>query len=314
MGMPTTFFKFTLNRIGTVAAELDAPIGYRTGITVRDGGLRIVGTENDDHVTINTTKDSIRVHADFLTGKSFIDFNLDSVTSIMAIMLGGDDMVTIAGDITIAALLDGGDGNDHLKGGAGNDILLGGSGDDKLIGGKGRDILIGGDGSDDMEGNEEDDLLIHGWTAFDSPALFQPDYTAFAAISAEWNSSRSFAVRVANLSGTGTESRLNKDYFLQIGNTVLDDGDADKLNGSSGENWLFSDPVCSMVQFGCKNSRHCCMLGKKHIHHVTFQSSHHCIRNLHLHHSCYPHYQTAGTQQIKLESFVRQHSHGTLKF
>jgi hypothetical protein len=55
----------------------------------------------------------------------------------------------------------------------------------------------------------------------------------------EWTSSRDFATRRANLSGSGTGMRANGNYILTAsGNerTVSDDGaDADTLTGSSAE-------------------------------------------------------------------------------
>ena len=56
---------------------------------------------------------------------------------------------------------------------------------------------------------------------------------------AEWNSSRTFAVRKQNLiDGTGSAQRLNDQYFLKQGTTVFDDNQADTVNGAQGNNWI----------------------------------------------------------------------------
>ncbi len=47
--------------------------------------------------------------------------------------LGGDDTITVDGNITLDTVLDGGDGNDTLQGGGGNNTLIGGDGFDTFI-------------------------------------------------------------------------------------------------------------------------------------------------------------------------------------
>jgi hypothetical protein len=150
----------------------------------------------------------------------------------------GDDDIQVAGGITLPAWLYGGDGNDRLKGGGGNNVLLGGAGDDQLLGGAGRNLLIGGLGADQLVGSKSDDLLIAGPTAFDA------NVAALNAIMAEWTSARSFAARVANLSGSGSGPRANGNVFLLAsgpGATVFDDGAVDQLQGAAGTDWYFAN-------------------------------------------------------------------------
>ena len=73
---------------------------------------------------------------------------------------------------------------------------------------------------------------------------FDANETALFGILAEWNSSRSYASRVANLRGAGTGSafanRLNGNFFLTTEGpnaTVLDDGAVDVVSGSGGLDW-----------------------------------------------------------------------------
>ena len=71
-----------------------------TGVMLIDGVLQIVGTDDDDHVTINKVgKSKLRVHADFLPGrKTFVDFRLSDVTRIDVWLCDGDDHYNGGGD------------------------------------------------------------------------------------------------------------------------------------------------------------------------------------------------------------------------
>ena len=117
----------------------------------------------------------------------------------------------------------------------GQSVLLGGSGDDELIGGNAHDILIGGLGVDDLKGQADEDLLIGGATLFDD------NDRALLAMLREWNSSRTFAQRIANLRGEGTEPRENEDFLLLPDVTFFDDDAADKLSGGPDSDWLLND-------------------------------------------------------------------------
>jgi len=230
-------------------------------VRVVDGVLQIIGTSVDDHVTVNMTSSckssQIKVHANFLPHKGkgnknnargFEIFDAAEINKIVVLVCDGNDKVTIAGNIKITTLIDGGAGNDKLKGGAGADIILGAEGNDMLIGGRGRDILIGGDGCDRIIGNAGDDILIGGTTLFDiddsnlgqaQVILGQEFDEALMSILAEWNSERDFTIRMNNLiDGSGSDERLNSSYFLLKCVTVFDDSRQDYLTGSAGENWL----------------------------------------------------------------------------
>lgn len=146
---------------------------------------------------------------------------------ILVYALAGDDDVTVAGSIGIAAWIYGGAGNDRLKGGGGDDVLVGGDGDDLLVGGAGRDLLIGGFGADRLVGNADDDVLIAGATAFEG------DTAVLDAIMAEWAADLDYGTRVARL----------RDSWLRAegpGATVFDDGARDVLTGSAGQDWFFA--------------------------------------------------------------------------
>ncbi len=213
-----------------------------SGAGVHDGVLQIVGTRGDDNAKVNQQGNGLtKVHANFLSaGEPHRSFESGQIERIEILLGDGDDHAQLSGNIDLLALVDGGAGDDHIKAGRGPSVLLGEEGEDCLIGGKGNNILIGGAGADRLVGGPGDDILIGGTTAFDinDDALPADFADPLLALLAEWDSGRSFAERKANLEGTGSGPRLNDDYFLQEGLTVFDDGEANRLTGSSGENWL----------------------------------------------------------------------------
>ena len=237
-----------------------------TGIRLDNGVLQIIGTKQNDHITVNLTgwchsQKQFKVHANFLPPHGYKSkffghwrghktFDATGINKIIVLVGDGNDKVTIAGNIKITSLIDGGAGNDMLKGGGGADILLGAEGKDTLIGGSGRDLLFGGDGPDWIVGNSGEDILVGGTTVFDiddsnlgqaQVILGQGFDEALMALLAEWNSERDYETRVNNLKdGSGSNDRLNGSYFLQKGVTVFNDGIRDHMNGSSGKDWLIS--------------------------------------------------------------------------
>ncbi len=148
----------------------------------------------------------------------------------------GNDFIQVRSGVHFAALLDGGAGNDVLLAGSRGNILIGGAGFDFLSGGLGRDLLIGGTGSDTLLGAGGSDILIGGTTSFDA------NTAALEKILAEWNSSRSFLVRVNNLAGIGNGPRANESVFLETDladATAFNDGAFDSLFGS-GQDWFLA--------------------------------------------------------------------------
>ncbi|MBI1896686.1 MAG: PKD domain-containing protein [Acidobacteria bacterium] len=217
-----------------------------TGAGILGDTLWVIGTNGDDHVVINEQGNGlIKVHASFFVGTEFVTIPTAQVRRIAVYLNGGNDDATVAGDVTIPVILDGGDGNDRLKAGGGPAVLIGGAGDDTLTGSGGRNILIGGLGADTITDGQGEDILIGGRTVYDSdPAAL----AALDAILAEWNSSRDYATRIANLRGTGSgagfDARLNGNFFLRADGpnpTVFDDGAQDVMTGGGGLDWFFAN-------------------------------------------------------------------------
>ena len=64
---------------------------------------------------------------------------------------------------------------------------------------------------------------------------------ALLALLAEWNSTRSYSARVQNIESGLGPILTPKGYRLRLLDTVFGDTQTDKLNGASGQDWLFSD-------------------------------------------------------------------------
>jgi len=192
-----------------------------TGVGINNGVLYIVGTNDSpgDHVSVNGVGQSaLRVHADFIP-EPHRTFALAQVDQIIAYLCDGDDHMTISNSILTPAIVHGGRDNDHLVGGGGPTELLGHSGDDNLVGGRGRSVLIGGSGRDRLRGGSGDDVLIGGSTDVDAD-----DGTLIGVLLA-WHANDSYENRVAAVDALFS---------------VIDDGDEDRMTGSSGRD-LFYD-------------------------------------------------------------------------
>ena len=164
---------------------------------------------------------------------------LDTVTHMMETLAGVSfDSIAVTGPdptgnpATFGDTLLGGAGNDTVRGGRGNDLIVGSSGNDSLVGNDGNDLLIGGTGKDSLSGGIGQDILIAGYTSYDGrlPIL--------ANILAEWNSNRSFGVRADNITGVGTGTRLNGNYFFRKA-SVKSDRLQNTLTGETGDDLFF---------------------------------------------------------------------------
>lgn len=219
-----------------------------SGARLHGGVLQIVGTNDDDRVTVHRVgHNRLRVHADFLPERTkFRDFVTTGVTRIHVMLGGGDDQALIGGGVFVPVIIEGGTGNDLLYGGGGNNLLLGGDGYDLLTGGRGRNILIGGRGSDLLYGAGGEDVLVAGSTIYDSGDAGLAREEALLALLAEWSSGRDYATRVNNLNGIGSGERLNGDFFLNA-ETVEDDLAFDLLIGGSGLDWFLFTPGRDLV-------------------------------------------------------------------
>lgn len=206
-----------------------------TGVGVVGNTLYVVGTDGDDHVSINQTGNGLlKVHASFLADPDeprVIDPSdyPGGISHIVMILCSGDDHATISDRVMLPVIIDGGDGDDHLKAGGGGAVLLGGNGNDMLIGGSGNDILIGGTGLDRLVGGRGEDFLAGGYSSYGSNSAAQTlaDDQALLGFLQDWG---------------GTDSREARELSLDaLVNSLIADGDEDKLTGAAGEDWFFAD-------------------------------------------------------------------------
>ena len=183
---------------------------------------------------------------------------------LIAYGLGGADI--IASDfVSLPVEFHGGNGDDVLSGGMGADLIDGEAGNDMLFGttanGDSGDTLLGADGTDffyanlgadSIDGGAGEDLMIAGTVSFSNGTPFD----GLVAIRNEWLSSRAYATRVANISGTGSGPKLNGNFFLIPGQTVFSDGATDQLLGGADLDWFLygfledtaQDPQAGEVQ------------------------------------------------------------------
>lgn len=215
-GVYTLTLTLTDDDTGT---DVETTLAVVVGAGVNDGVLQIVGSDDANRVVVNIDDFGFyKVHADFFAEGNHRTFTPSEIDYIQMWMCNGDDHVTIAGDVFVPASIYGSGGNDFLQGGGGRSILIGGEGRDRLVGGP------------------DDDILIGGTTSYDFNDV------ALLALLDEWNSERSYLSRISNIQ-TGSGPILEgTGFLLEEGNTVLDDGDSDKLTGSSGLDWFFFGP------------------------------------------------------------------------
>lgn len=180
---------------------------------------------------------------------------ITGASNAMSLSLHGDagDDTLYVGDpsLTIGVLLDGGDGNDIILGGAGADIIDGGDGHDLIFasvhGVSGADTIRGGAGDDMiiraiasasivgggiLDGGSGHDLIVAGRVGFDD---LQASITLIYF--GEWLSARSFAEKVAHV--TGTPGGDNGAEYLLADTTVLDDGAIDAVMGGPDADLVF---------------------------------------------------------------------------
>jgi Ca2+-binding RTX toxin-like protein len=167
----------------------------------------------------------------------------------------GNDTAVLINDSPNNIEMYGGEGDDlllaavgpvYMEGGGGSDLLVAGFVDanDTLLGGDGNDVLIGSGGADQLEGGEGEDLLVAAGFLFQEEE--DPGDLLFA-IWAEWGSSRTYAERVANISGTGVGPRNNGDYFIEPGVNIVNDDAVDVVLGEDDQDWLVYDFALDMA-------------------------------------------------------------------
>lgn len=191
-----------------------------------DSTLDVQGTPYADVIEVSQSGKNLIVTAN---GKQVAQFAKKDVSLIQVDGAARNDIIAVAENVKIDAILRGGKGNDIIFGGGGSDIILGEDGNDVLFGRGKADLLIGGKGSDFLFGGTGGDLLIAGYTAYDA------NDAALVQILTEWTSAHSYNQRVNNLrNGLGGVPKLDA-------STVFDDAAVDVLFGGTGRDWFLGN-------------------------------------------------------------------------
>jgi Ca2+-binding RTX toxin-like protein len=140
-----------------VAENFFEPQGQGAEAGLVGNVLVVQGTAAADAIAVTRIGRRIVVYHN---GVSLGSFNANTVDSVSIAALGGNDVVTVAATIQVAATILGGAGDDFLMGGSGRDTLLGGAGRDFLFGMLGNDLLDGGPGNDWLWGGPGTDTLL----------------------------------------------------------------------------------------------------------------------------------------------------------
>ncbi|MCT7970157.1 proprotein convertase P-domain-containing protein [Laspinema sp. D1] len=219
-------------------------------------------TDGDEQFTITQNGNSITVAA---LGETQ---TYKGVSKIVASGGGGNDTF-IFNNVTIAAEIDGGFGDDLIDlrgstgdativGGSGNDTLYGGSGNDFITGDKGIDRIFGGGGNDNIAGGTEADILS-GDSGNDTIAGGEADDTIAGGGNTDYidggaGSDRIWGDSTLDINGTLTSTTANSDadilsggddndeLFGEGGNDTIGGGSgSDRIDGHSGEDEIWGD-------------------------------------------------------------------------
>jgi Ca2+-binding RTX toxin-like protein len=188
--------------------------------------LLATGTDGDDRFRFVRRRDG--------TLRAFLNGEYQGVFAAadrIVVDAGAGDDAVLLGNLTVAARVYGGDGNDRIAGSRADDILVGGAGDDSITGGGGRDLLVGGAGADRIAGGGGDDILVAGPTTYDAN-----DTTGAAALNnvgRSWVFDDDYATRVSFLTMTNVGPMLTSDV-------LADDAAADVLSGQGGSDVFFA--------------------------------------------------------------------------
>ena len=244
-----TYANVGVYTVTMTATDKDGGVSTATTKTVTVAGTGLVpsafGTGTELLIGGSSAGDSIKIGPGSSKGSLKVTLNnvvkgtFSPTGGVVVLGQDGNDTITVDPQLTVAALLYGGGGNDTISGGNGNGIQLGGDGNDTLSSGNGRDLLLGGAGADTLSGNNGDDLLVAGSTSFDLPTA--ANQLALVSIAREWSrTDLAYSGRTSHLTGA-TPGGLNASNVLTVsgtGRTVTDDTSRDVLNGGLGSDWL----------------------------------------------------------------------------
>lgn len=201
-----TTFTAAGDELATLASSWHGPAHGQPGWDVPEGGVTgVTVTQVGNDVVVNSgdSGDIVDISIDPATGETLVvingeEFRYPPGRTVTINTGGGNDSITIAGDVpnririvagdgddTMTAdesgnhlevfandgndtvttgsgwdYVSGGTGHDYIDTGDGDDLVSGGAGKDVLYGMGGDDVLIGGSGQDYLEGARGDDVVL----------------------------------------------------------------------------------------------------------------------------------------------------------
>ena len=126
-----------------------------------DGVIVVTGTPRRDRISVVQHAPGVPEYDVLANGGLVAQFGSAS-TGIRIGGRGGNDVLSVSLNITLACTILGGAGSDHITGGGGPDSIDGGPGHDALAGRVGTDRLLGRHGDDTLYGGDHDDTIDGG--------------------------------------------------------------------------------------------------------------------------------------------------------
>ncbi|WP_108718551.1 M91 family zinc metallopeptidase [Miniimonas sp. S16] len=157
-------------------APFDVPVGpgdgtQRVGVVVVGGQVIFSGGDGNERITVTIDPDTGEQIVT-VTTYTYVDnavvegdpvtYRLPAGKHLVIRGGGGEDIITLPTDSTIAFTVTGGSGRDRISSGGGEDRIFGLGGDDEVTAGGGADYVSGGAGHDYLDAQAGDDTVFGG--------------------------------------------------------------------------------------------------------------------------------------------------------
>jgi len=223
--------------------------------TAGDGLSTISSMGTSESVTFDTSGSAVTVNLG-AGDDSLQATGIDSTFAGELVINAGDgaDIVDLSSG-SVAATVNGDDGNDTLTGGSGNDQLVGNSGDDVVSGGGGDDNVIGGAGRDTVSGGTGNNIVDGNGTSFDVLIEEVAGNVVLTDGLLTWDTGSNTLTRVEGvvLVGSSGSDTLDASAFTLFG-VRLEGGDGDDvILGTSLNDVIFADGGNDFVAAGSGN-------------------------------------------------------------
>ena len=241
---------------GTLSDELPVAPSLPSDISIRDGVLRITGSDGSDEITIIENGNDLVIISQgvetiisrddvssYLFRAGDGDDLFDNQSSLPGTVLGGSGDDVLIGGSGIDSIR-GEDGDDTIFGGDGDDLIYGDGGTDAINGGDGADRIRGGDGNDTIDGGDGDDLLLDGQGGNDVVRGGAGDDTVIGGSGNDEVFGDAGDDRVSGGDGDDTIRGGNGDDTLRGDDgrdEVFGDAGIDRIRGGLGEDRLYVD-------------------------------------------------------------------------